>query len=838
MLGIWVIPVVSIRAQEAPPAVTSPAEMKPYVQEIPGSKLSFPMVPIPGGSFVLGSPDDEADRNDDEGPALTVAIAPFWMGQHEVTWDGVRRVRRVADAVRHQVDVAPDRFDVKMIRFAHTSPDGQRVVFEALGHLWIRDVKGGTAKRLTNDGDHFELYPSWSRDGRQIVYVTWNDDEQGAVRTIAASGGGSGKKVTELKGNFLSPAFSPDGKTIAFVKTADGYLTSPLNARETGVYVVPAAGGEASKISDSGGSPQFGAASDRVYFTDDQESEEEGAESLRVLKSADLNGGNMRTHLTSKFAADYAVSPDEQWVAWTERFQARIMPFTRTGSAVEIAADSTALPISQVTRDAGDWIHWSGKSDRLWWSLGPELYSRATKDSFAFVPGAPQELPPVAERGINLGFTAPYAAPTGRKAFTGARIVTMTDRAGGVIENGTILVNGNRIEAVGANVAIPAGTETIDMSGKTIIPGLIDAHWHGSMGSDEIIPQQSWVNYASIAFGVTTIHDPSNDTSEIFAASELEKAGEIVGPRIFSTGTILYGATTPFTAVIDNLDDARGHLRRMQAAGAFSVKSYNQPRREQRQQVIQAARELDMSVVPEGGSLFEHNMTMIVDGHTTIEHSLPVARVYDDVKQLWAGAGTAYNPTLIVAYGGPFGENYWYQKTKVWEDPILTRWVPRRLLDARARRVVQNPDEENNVIRVAQTAKEISDLGVPVTIGAHGQREGLGAHWDIWMFALGGMSNAEALATATVNPARAYGFSKDLGSLEPGKLADMVVLDRNPLDNIRNTETIRYTMVNGRLYDGNLDEVGGRKRQLFWFETEGNGGWTPQAAKAVIGHED
>ena len=113
--------------------------------------------------------------------------------------------RRVADAVRHQVDVAPDRFDVKMIRFAHTSPDGQRVVFEALGHLWIRDVKGGTAKRLTGDGDHFELYPSWSRDGRQIVYVTWNDDEQGAVRTIAASGGGSGKKVTELKGNFHQP---------------------------------------------------------------------------------------------------------------------------------------------------------------------------------------------------------------------------------------------------------------------------------------------------------------------------------------------------------------------------------------------------------------------------------------------------------------------------------------------------------------------------------------------------------------------------------------------------------------------------------------------------------
>ena len=576
-----------------------------------------------------------------------------------------------------------------------------------------------------------------------------------------------------------------------------------------------------------------------MYFTDDQESEEEGGESLRVLKSADLNGGNMRTHLTSKFAADYAVSPDEQWVAWTERFQARIMPFTRTGKAVEIAADSTALPISQVTRDAGDWIHWSGKSDRLWWSLGPELYSRATKDSFAFVPGAPTALPPVEQQGINLGFTAPYAAPTGRKAFTGARIVTMTDRAGGVIENGTILVNGNRIEAVGANVAIPAGTETIDMSGKTIIPGLIDAHWHGSMGSDEIIPQQSWVNYASIAFGVTTIHDPSNDTSEIFAASELEKAGEIVGPRIFSTGTILYGATTPFTAVINNLDDARGHLRRMQAAGAFSVKSYNQPRREQRQQVIQAARELDMSVVPEGGSLFEHNMTMIVDGHTTIEHSLPVARVYDDVKQLWAGAGTAYNPTLIVAYGGPFGENYWYQKTKVWEDPILTRWVPRRT----ARRT--RPPGGSEPRRGKQCHPGGTDRQGNLRSGRAGYdrrawpARGAGCALGYLDVRAGRYEQCRGAGDCDGQSGHApMGFRRILGSLEPGKLADMVVLDRNPLENIRNTETIRYTMINGRLYDGNLDEVGGRKRQLFWFETEGNGGWTPQAAKAVIGHED
>lgn len=743
----------------------------------------------------------------------------------------VTGTRRVTEAVRHQVDVAPSQFDVKMIRFAHTSPKGDKVVFEALGHLWVRDVAGGTAKRLTSQNDHFELYPSWSRDGKQIAYVSWSDTEQGAVRTMPATGG-VGRKVTQIAGNYLEPTFSPDGKTIAFTKVEDGYLTSPVNAREPGIYVVPAAGGAMKKITDAGGQPQFGASNDRVFFV-----AKDGKN--RALKSVALDKTEERTHLTGENASEYAISPDEKWVAWTERFQGRVMPFTRTGKPIDIAADMKSLPVFQVTKDAGDWLHWSGDSAKLWWSLGPQLFGRATKDDFTFVPGAPEKLPPVADQGINLSFRQNYDTPSGRVAFTGARIITMRGSSE-VIENGTILLNGNRIEAVGANVSVPAGTKIIDAAGKTIIPGIIDGHWHGTMGSDEIIPQQSWVNYAGLGFGVTSIHDPSNDTSEIFAASEMAKAGLIVAPRIFSTGTILYGATTPFTAKIDSLDDALGHLRRMKAAGAWSVKSYNQPRREQRQQIIEAARQLDMSVVPEGGSLFEMDMSFIADGHTTIEHSLPVAQVYDDVLQFWKGSGTAYNPTLIVAYGGPFGENYWYQHTQVWKDPILTKWVPRRILDSRARRPVMVPDEENNVLEIAKTAKRISDIGIPVTIGAHGQREGLGAHWDIWMFALGGMTPMQALATATINPAKAYGMEKDLGTLEPGKLADLVVLDANPLDNIRNTTSIRYTVANGRVYDGNMDEVGTRQkpRKPFWFEQPGNGGWTEKTATQAIGHVD
>ncbi|EAU61883.1 amidohydrolase family protein, partial [Stigmatella aurantiaca] len=304
-----------------------------------------------------------------------------------------------------------------------------------------------------------------------------------------------------------------------------------------------------------------------------------------------------------------------------------------------------------------------------------------------------------------------------------------------------------------------------------------------------------------------------------------------LSPRIFSTGTILYGAQgVGYRAPIDTLDDARSHLRRMKAVGAFSVKSYNQPRRDQRQKVLQAARELGMLVVPEGGSLFHHNMTMVVDGHTGVEHSLPVGRIYADVLQLWGPSKVGYTPTLGVAYGGLMGEEYWYQKTNVWENPRLAAFVPRRVVDAASRRRLRVPDEEFNHMRVAKAAKELNDAGVSVQLGAHGQREGLAAHWELSMFGQGGMSPLQALRAGTLAGAAYLGLDKELGSLEVGKLADLIVLDRNPLENLSHTDSVRYTMVNGRLFDAaTMNEVGNhpRSRAKLFFEQEGGDAWAP-----------
>jgi hypothetical protein len=252
---------------------------------------------------------------------------------------------------------------------------------------------------------------------------------------------------------------------------------------------------------------------------------------------------------------------------------------------------------------------------------------------------------------------------------------------------------------------------------------------------------------------------------------------------------------------INSYDDAFFHLQRMKDMGAISVKSYNQPRREQRQQVLSAARDLGLMVVPEGGGKLYQNMSMIADGHTTLEHSLNIANGYDDLTQFWSQTEMAYNPTLVVSYGGLEGERYWYDRTDVWENSRLMRYVPRYMVEPRSIRRVKAPDDHYNHIKVARYAKTLRDAGVPVLIGAHGQREGLAAHWEMWMLNQGGFTPWQALRAATADAARVMGMDRDLGSIEVGKLADIAIMDGNVLQDIRRSELVSQVMINGRLYN-------------------------------------
>ncbi|HEV7231804.1 MAG TPA: amidohydrolase family protein, partial [Bacteroidia bacterium] len=586
------------------------------------------------------------------------------------------------------------------------------------------------------------------------------------------------------------------------------------------IYILDIAARTSRFITDDGFDPYFSADGNKIFFQSGSD------DAQKAFKAYDLREHKTETIYTSKYANSFVPSPDNKWIAFTELFQVYIAPIIPSGRTAELSHESEANPIAKVTRDAGINLHWSADSKKLHWTLGDEYFTNSLKDRFTFLEGSRDSLPPVDTAGIKIGLILKSDKPTGLLALRGARIITM--KGDEVIENGTVLIRDNRIEAIGAtaDVSIPKEAKVVDVTGKTIIPGIVDVHAHMGTFRQGLSPQKQWSYYANLAYGVTTTHDPSSNTEMVFSQSEMVKAGYMTGPRIFSTGWILYGADGDFKTVINNPEDARSAVYRTKAYGAFSVKSYNQPRREQRQQVITAARNLGIQVVPEGGSTYFMNLSQIIDGHTGIEHNLPIADLHDDVIQLWKNSKTGYTPTLIVSYGAAHGEYYWYQKTDVWANKHLLDFTPRSVIDPRSRRRTLIPDDEyeRGFLEVSRSCKKLADAGVKVNLGAHGQLQGLGAHWELWMLQMGGMTNMQALRCATMNGAEYLGMSKEIGSLEKGKLADLVVLDKNPLENIRNSETVHYTMVNGRLFDAaTLNEIGNydRKRGRFFWENKG-----------------
>lgn len=735
-----------------------------------------------------------------------VAIIPF-----EAT-----ATHYITEAVRHdhtKEGISPEQFTAKAIRHAVTSPDGKTLVFNAAGYIYKKELPNGTPERVTNGLD-FEFYPAFSPDGKFIVYSSWNDEELGALMKIdIRKKNGKSEKLTTEKGFYTNASFSPDGRYIVYSKKDGNHHMGYAHTKKSGIYYMPADGGEPVFVQESGTFPLFNASADRIFFT--------GREGDQYsFKSVDLRGQEEITHYTSKYTNQFYPSPDNQWIAFVELFNGYVAPMTTNGEGLDLSAKTKAVPVARFTRDAGTSIHWSADSKKLNWVLGDEYFTNKLKDRFEFLTGAPEELPAIDTNGIPIGLVLNTDIPEGKVAFTNARIITM--KGDEIIENGTIVVEGNRIVAVGNDVQVPSDAKVIDATGKTIVPGIVDVHAHLGTFREGMSPKKQWSYYANLAYGVTTTHDPSSSTEMVFSQSEAVKSGAMVGPRIFSTGTILYGADGNFKAVINNLDDARSHLRRIKAVGGFSVKSYNQPRRNQRQQVIQAARELDMSVYPEGGSTFFHNMSMILDGHTGVEHNIPVAPLYDDVIELWKASNSGYTPTLIVNYGGNSGEYYWYQHTNVWEKKRLLKFTPRSIIDGRSRRVTKVPEEEyeTGYIATSKACKALTDRGVKVNLGSHGQLQGLGAHWELWMLQQGGMTNHEALRAATLNGAEYIGMDSEIGSLEVGKLADLIILDKNPLENIRYSENVKYTMVNGRLYDSaSMAEIGNYDRQpgnFYW----------------------
>ena len=668
-----------------------------------------------------------------------------------------------------------------------------RVAFSSLGRIWITDLTGTATRRLTDTERPREFMPAWSADGRWLSFVTW-DESGGHLWKARADGKGEPIRVSEKVALWIDPVWTPDGSSIVvFRAPLHSALSSPSSKQgvvplDAELVVISSKGGKSRSLTVSKGRrrPHFGPSSERVYL------------SGNTLTSIALDGSNPR--IDAKISAEggrreLRLSPNGTNVMAINGSVIQVYKIPPKG----LDGGELKLPVSiPVNADLPGLAVWSGDGESISAVAGVQVQTLQIIN--------PTATPKVTQLEVSV----PRKNPTGVIVLRSGTVVTMKGYE--VIENADVIVKGNRILGVGptGSIDIPAGATELDMSGKYIVPGFIDVHAH-FMANSELPEPESTISFANLAYGITTLRNPQSK-ADIFDLSDMIDVDGVPAPRIFSTGPGLFSQVSfPSSSVAQRVikpykDKFRTHLLKWYLAGP----------RSERQVFINAARELKMMPTTEGGADTKGNITYAIDGFSGIEHAFPVAPIYDDLVQFVARTGITYTPTLVVAFGGALPIYRLLSEERPHENPKLNRWFSDGMLYSKtSSRLLWFPPEDYNDLEVAAGANAILKAGGRVALGGHGEIQGLSNHWEMDLLASGGMSNHDVLRVATVFGAEAIGYEKDLGSIEPNKLADIVILDRNPLKDISATQTIAYVMKNGVLYKGEtLDEVWPNQKPL------------------------
>ena len=777
----------------------------------------------------------------------------FLPGEREIvaTWDGkMHRIdlasgnaREIAFEADISLDLGPllnfqRRIDESPVRSrlifdAVQSPDGRQISFSAMSKLYVMDLADRSPHRLT-ESDQGEFKPTWSPDGQWIAYVTWDINSEGHVWKIRSNGSGQPQRMTDISAYYTDPVFSPGGDRLV-ARRGSAWMRSQVPSEFGGVRIpldvvwIPSEGRSVHLIVPARGlsSPHFAGQSDRIYFNS-----REGLVSMRYdatdrREHVKITGRPTPGSQRPPGAADARISPDGHWALAKVNNQIYVtaVPQAGGGTVPSVNVFSPSVPAKRVTDIGADSYGWADGGKTITWSVGSTFFRRPV-ESISFEPDKSSGR---GERGSSGGDEAeaeegeenaeevetkkmleenegvesyevvlefPRHVPQGKVLLQGATVVTM--QGDEVFDRADILIENNRISQIGRRIRVPNDARTIDVSGKYVVPGFIDTHAHYDMRTGGVLELHNWSFLANLAYGVTAGLDVQTSTNDYLAYLDMVQAGMTLGPRAYSTGPGVFSSNDfqSYEAALGVLTKYKKYYRN------HNLKSYVVGNRKQRQWVVKAANELEITVTTEGALDLKLDITHAIDGFGGNEHSLPIVPLFKDVVELFAQSGIGYTPTLLVLYGGPWAENYFYETTEVHDDVKLNRFTPHNEIDSLTKRRPWFRKDEHAFDKVAAQAVKIQRAGGHIGVGAHGQLQGLGYHWEMWALGMGGMTPHEVLKAATIDGAHIIGLEQDLGSLAVGKLADLVVLNENPLEDIRNTNTIRYVMKNGELFEG------------------------------------